>query len=95
MHLRLHTGALLYPSRAAALPLGKTRFLASGTVGTCGAWAECLCGEQGNILFCWRFHDPWFYPLGIASVILLEFVTLGNCLDSAEETSYYVPYSYG
>ena len=33
----LHTGALLSPQRAAALPLWKTRFLAPGTVGTCGA----------------------------------------------------------
>ena len=35
--VRLHTGALLYPQRAAALTLWKTRFLATGTVGTCGA----------------------------------------------------------
>jgi hypothetical protein len=93
--LRWHGGVLLSPSHASALPLGKTRCRAPGTGAISGAWAECLQGEQGNILLSWRCHDPWAYPLGIASVFLWQFVTLSNGLDTAPAALYSVPSSYG
>ena len=54
----------------------KTRFLATGTVEAYCAWAVCSPSDHGNILVYWQFHDLHSYLLGIASVLLLAFVTL-------------------
>src|SRR5712691_6675514 len=67
------TSTALLPS-----PLGKTLFLATVAVDPCGAWAFCSPSDHGNILFYCRFHDPSPYLPVLASVFLLDLVTLGN-----------------
>jgi hypothetical protein len=91
MLLWLHSGVLRYPQRASSLPLGKTLVLTTGTVDTCCASALCSFGEHGNILFSWRFHDSFSYPLVMASLLLPEFVTLALHRAIAPEASYYAP----
>jgi hypothetical protein len=76
MLLRFHNGVFRYQQRTFPLPLGKTRFLATGTIDVRCAWALCSHGEHGNTLFYWRFHDPHPYLLVMTSLLLLEFVTL-------------------
>jgi hypothetical protein len=78
MLLRLHNGVLLSQQRTFPSPLGKTLFLATVTDDICGAWALCSLDEHGNALFHHRLHDPSTYPPVMASVFLLEFVTLEN-----------------
>ena len=78
MLLWLHNGVLRYQQRTSPLPLGKTLFLATVTVHICCAWALCSLRGHRNILLYWRFHDSRSYLLVMASMLLLEFVTLEN-----------------
>jgi hypothetical protein len=94
MLLWLHSGVLRYQQRTSPLPLWKTLFLATVTVDTCCAWALCSLGGHGNILFSWRFHDSHSYLLVMASVLLLEFVTLTLHRVIAPEASYFVTLSH-
>ena len=92
--LRLHSGVLLSQQRTSPQSLGKTFLLGTVTVDTCCAWALCSLGEHYNALLYHCLHNLSFYPHVIASVWLLEFVTLDHVLDTTPWGSYYVPSAY-